>query len=151
LFYPEAQDLRVHHHTGEHFERMEPDTQGRCTIAEVDLQVGLLHSWLRYWYRGTLLELPGELEDRMEKQAQLVKKQAQEIGKQSEQILQLENRADVLANELRLKDAFLQQSLDLLRGRIAERARQAGRTDILTRLPETSDLTLLSQWLSELG
>src|SRR5262249_19104773 len=66
MFYPEKQDLRVHHHDGTQYVRMEPDAKGRCFIAELDLHVGLLDGWLRFWYRGRLLELPADLEARVD-------------------------------------------------------------------------------------
>jgi hypothetical protein len=41
--------------------------------------------------------------------------------------------------------------LELVRRSVQERARQAGRQDILERLPAVTDLAQLSQWFAELG
>src|SRR5262249_3424443 len=61
IFYPEDQDLRVFHHNGERYERMQPNGSGRFHVAELELEVGLLDGWVRFWYQGQLLELPAEL------------------------------------------------------------------------------------------
>ena len=34
---------------------------GRLTIPDLELEVGLIDGWVRYWHRGALLSLPGEL------------------------------------------------------------------------------------------
>jgi Uma2 family endonuclease len=151
LFYPEKQDLRVYHHTGKRYQRLSPDAQGRYAIPELELQVGLLEGWVRFWHQGELLELPGELVDRMAQQAQ-------QIRQQGRRIRQLERHVKEQATELEAKDSQLQQTeeqlsqvRELLRRQVEERARQAGRQDLLERLLGTNDLGQLSRWLTELG
>ena len=61
MYYPEDQDLRVWHHTGKRYERVEPNAKGRHAIPELELEVSILDGWVRYWYRGELLPLPDEL------------------------------------------------------------------------------------------
>jgi Uma2 family endonuclease len=151
LFYPEKQDLRVYHHTGRRYQRLPPDGQGCIALPELDLHVGLLEGWVRYWHRGRLLKLPGELVDRMAQQAQQIRRQARHIR-------QLEAHVQDQATELEIKDTQLQQKeeqlsqvRELLRRQVEERARRAGRADLLARLPGTTDLGQLSRWLTELG
>lgn len=43
-----------------------PNEAGRLAIPELDLEVALLYGWLRYWYRGELLALPGELAGKLD-------------------------------------------------------------------------------------
>ena len=62
LFYPDNQDLTLYHHTGKKYATVKPNKHGRYAIAELDLEVGLLDGWLRYWYQGELLPLPADLQ-----------------------------------------------------------------------------------------
>ncbi len=147
LFHPERQDLRVYHQTGERYERLHPDAEGRYAIPELDVDIGILEGWVRYWYRGQLLEQPAELVERMERQAQQIRQQAQRIRQLEGQMAELKSKDE----QLQQQEAQLNQLRDFFRRRVEERARQVGRADILERLPETTDLGQLSQWLSELG
>jgi Uma2 family endonuclease len=61
MYYPEKQDLRVWHHNGKRYERIEANAAGRHPIPELDQEVGIQDGWVRYWYRGELLPLPTEL------------------------------------------------------------------------------------------
>ena len=61
LFYPDSQDLTLYHHTGKKYVSVKPNNQGRCAIPELDLEVGLLDEWVRYWHKGQLLLLPADL------------------------------------------------------------------------------------------
>jgi hypothetical protein len=38
-----------------------PNAQRRSAIPELDLEVALLDGWMRYWFRGELVPLPGDL------------------------------------------------------------------------------------------
>ena len=61
LFEPENQSLHVFHlEDGKYVEIVENDA-GRLAISELELEVGLIDGWVRYWHRGALLSLPGEL------------------------------------------------------------------------------------------
>jgi Uma2 family endonuclease len=66
LYYPEEQDLRLYRHTGTQYALVEPNAQGRLAIPELDLELALLDGWVRYWYRGELLPLPADLQERVE-------------------------------------------------------------------------------------
>jgi Uma2 family endonuclease len=61
LFYPEAQELSLFHHTGEKFVTVTPNEQGRLAIPELELGAAILDGWVRYWFRGELLPLPADL------------------------------------------------------------------------------------------
>ncbi len=61
LFYPDSQDLTLYHHTSKKYVSVKPNNQGRCSIPELDLEVGLLDEWVRYWHEGQLLLLPADL------------------------------------------------------------------------------------------
>ena len=61
-FYPEIQDLNLFRHNGRKFVSVKPNEQGRYPIPELKLEAGLLDNWVRYWYKGKLIPLPGELQ-----------------------------------------------------------------------------------------
>jgi Uma2 family endonuclease len=67
LFVPEEEELTLYHHTGERFVSVRPGGQGRYAIPDLDLAVGLLDGWLRYWYQGELLPLPADLQAALDK------------------------------------------------------------------------------------
>lgn len=60
LFEPDRQALSVYRHDGQHYVRMEPDVHGRVGIDELDLEIALKDRWVRFWYQGELLPIPGE-------------------------------------------------------------------------------------------
>jgi Uma2 family endonuclease len=61
LFEPAKQSLDVFHLEDGKYVRVAPNAEGRLAIPELELEVGLIDGWVRYWHRGTLLALPGEL------------------------------------------------------------------------------------------
>lgn len=122
FFYPEKQDLRLYRHDGTRYERMEPDLQGRMPIPELELEVGLWQGWVRYWYRGHLLEVPAE--------------SAAKLHQKDRQIHQLDQR--------------IQELLDRLRRQVSRRAQKENRSDILTQLPTATE-EQLERWLEELS
>jgi len=61
LFAPQKQEMTLYRHTGEHYEAIQPGKNGRRAVKELEIEVGLLDGWVRYWFRGELVPLPGEL------------------------------------------------------------------------------------------
>lgn len=62
LFNPDAQEMTLYQHTGKKYVAVLPNEHGRCAIPELELEMGLLDGWVRFWYRGALLPLPDELQ-----------------------------------------------------------------------------------------
>lgn len=88
LFYPERQDLRVHHNTGEAYERLAANDHGRYPIPELELELGLLDRWVRYWFRGELLPLPAEYQaqlDRVQELAAIAEQRASNAEQRASQ------------------------------------------------------------------
>jgi Uma2 family endonuclease len=67
MFYPDDQELTLYHHTGKKYVSVKPNRRGRLEIPELELEIALLDGWVRYWYRGELLPLPGEMQREMDK------------------------------------------------------------------------------------
>ncbi len=61
LFYPDHEELTLFRAAGGRYAAVPPNAEGRLAVPELDLEVGLLDGWARYWFRGELLPLPGDL------------------------------------------------------------------------------------------
>ncbi|MBV9122175.1 MAG: Uma2 family endonuclease [Planctomycetes bacterium] len=62
VFYPEAGEWTLYRHNKRKYVTVRPNEHDRCAIPELDLEVGLLDGWIRFWYRGELLLLPEDLQ-----------------------------------------------------------------------------------------
>lgn len=82
LFVPDSQEMTLYHHTGEKYVSVLPNAQGRCEIAELELEVGLHGGWMRYWFRGELLPLPAELQAELQKKNLELQKKHLELQKE---------------------------------------------------------------------
>jgi Uma2 family endonuclease len=70
VFYPDAQELTLYHRNKRKYVTIKPDEDGRYLIRELDLELALLDSWVRYWYQGQLLPLPAELQQQLDEARQ---------------------------------------------------------------------------------
>jgi Uma2 family endonuclease len=70
MYYPDGADLRFWQHTGEEYERPTASALGRYAILELELEVGVHDGWVRYWHRGELLPLPGDLLGQLDQERQ---------------------------------------------------------------------------------
>src|SRR5262249_39294801 len=121
---------------------VEANAQGRLMLPEIEVEVGLLDGWTRFWFRGELILLPDELHAQAHEERRLraiagptAQQQSLAIGHLGEQIPQ--------------RDAALTAVVAALRPLVEARARSAGRDDVLAALPAADPLQL-SAWLAEL-
>jgi Uma2 family endonuclease len=84
MFYPERQDLQVWHHNGETYEHLTAAATGRYAIPELELEVGLLDGWVRYWQRGSLLPLPADLLQEVAQQERRADQEQQRANQERE-------------------------------------------------------------------
>jgi Uma2 family endonuclease len=78
LFYPDEQELSLFWHNGRRYRSVTANENGRYPIPELDLELGLLDGWVRFWFRGELLPLPADLQRELEEaRRQLVQEQEQ--------------------------------------------------------------------------
>ncbi|MBP3958927.1 Uma2 family endonuclease [Gemmata sp. G18] len=61
LFYPDADELTLFRLGEDGYVTTRPNANGRYPIPELEVEVALLGGWVRYWFRGELLPLPGDL------------------------------------------------------------------------------------------
>jgi Uma2 family endonuclease len=129
MFQIQAQDLRVSKHNGQRYELQTPNERGRIAIDRLDIEVGILDRWVRFWHQGDLLELPLEIVGRIESMAAIIESQAGQLEAQAGQIKGLTGT---------------------LRREVERRARAAARQDILDQLVSVIDPAKLEEWLKEL-
>ncbi len=61
IFVPDVQELTLFRMRRKRYVSVRENARGRCEVGELELEVALLDGWVRFWYRGDLLPLPGEL------------------------------------------------------------------------------------------
>ena len=61
LFYPDDEELSLYRIRRSKYASVKPNSHERLAIPELDLEMALYEGWVRYWFRGKLLELPADL------------------------------------------------------------------------------------------
>jgi Uma2 family endonuclease len=61
LFEPDRDTMTLYRHTGKRFTAITPDANDRCAIKDLDIEIGRIDNWVRFWYKGELLPLPADL------------------------------------------------------------------------------------------
>jgi Uma2 family endonuclease len=105
-FYPDNQELTLYHLKGKKYVSVKPNRQGRYAIPDLDLEVALLAGWVRFWYKGELLSLPGELQHELDE----ARRRAEEAQHRAE-------AAQLRADELQRRLAAAERELAELRNR----------------------------------
>jgi Uma2 family endonuclease len=80
LFYLDRQELSLYRLKGQKYVSAKFNESDCYAIPEVDLEVGLLDGWVRYWYQGELLPLSVELQRALEE----VRRQVDELRERVE-------------------------------------------------------------------
>jgi Uma2 family endonuclease len=108
-FYPDNQEMTLYHHNGRRYVSVKPNEHGRCPLSELELEVGLLDGWVRYWFRGELLPLPAELQgdlDTSRRRADEEKRRADEEKRRADE---LQHKLETAEQELAKLRAHLNQ------------------------------------------
>ena len=61
LFCPDGEEMTLFHLGEKKYVAVRPNAAKRYAIPELELEVALLNKWVRYWFRGDLVPLPGDL------------------------------------------------------------------------------------------
>ena len=62
LFYPDNQEMSLYRRGLRRYVSVKPNGNDRLAVAELEVEVGLLDGWVRYWFRGQLVPLTGDLQ-----------------------------------------------------------------------------------------
>ncbi len=127
-FYPDNQEMTLYRHTGRKYVSVKPNEEGRCAIPELEIEVGLLDGWMRFWFRGELLPLPADLQRQVEqlkqrlaeaeRQAREAQRQAQEAQRQAREAERSRQEAQRQAEEDRQARLAAEEELDRLRAQL---------------------------------
>ena len=109
LFHPHRQDLRVYRHGGRRYKLLKPNAVGRIRIPELDLELGLRDGWVRFWYRGQLLELPAELQHRLDITKLQLNVAIQQLGAAKQEVDATKQQLDVAKAEVERLRALVEQ------------------------------------------
>ena len=113
MFYPDDEELTLYHLEVQRYGAVLPNKQGRFPIKKLSIEVALLDGWVRFWYRGKLLPLPGDLQialdraqselEEAQRQTDESRRQTEEARRQTEEALQLAERERQRREELELE------------------------------------------------
>jgi Uma2 family endonuclease len=138
LFYPDAEELTLYRLTGRKYVSVKPNQQHRVEIPELEIEVGLLDGWMRFWFRGELLPLPADLQRELEamRQKMLEERQArlaaeQKLIEEQQARLTAEQRE---AEERQARLAAEQRQAEEQQARLTAEQRQLALEDELARL-----------------
>src|SRR5262249_51347637 len=70
VFYPDNHEWTLFKRGKSRYSALVPDARGRSAIPELELEVGLLDGWVRFWFRGELLARPAEMQQRLDEALQ---------------------------------------------------------------------------------
>jgi Uma2 family endonuclease len=92
VFYPDDQDLSLFHMENGHYVSVKPNDAVRYALPELDLELGLLDGWIRYWWKGELLPLPAEMQDALNSALLEVREQKQRADLNEQTIRELQEK-----------------------------------------------------------
>lgn len=61
LFYPDGEEMTLFRMGEKKYATVKPNAAKRYPIPDLELEVALHEKWVRYWFRGALVPLPGDL------------------------------------------------------------------------------------------
>jgi hypothetical protein len=96
LFVPDEQELTLYRHSGPKYLSVQPDTHGRYALPEVEMEIALLDGWVRFWYQGSLLPLPAELERARDAAHQRAEKEARRAAEAEAEVERLRKQLEAL-------------------------------------------------------
>ncbi len=146
LFYPETQDMSLYHHDGQRYHSVKPNAQGRVAIPELELELGLLEGWVRFWFRGELLPLTAELQRELELTRARLLEAEERAGHAEERAGKAEERAGMAEERAGMAEERA--------GKAEERASEAARlleAERQARLTAEQQLAELQARLAETG
>ena len=100
IFYPDNQELTLYRHNGKKYVSVKPNKDGRHPIPDLDLEVGLLGGWVRFWHQGELLPLPADLQRDLDDARRRTDEEKRRADLEQRRAEQEKRRADDLQREL---------------------------------------------------
>lgn len=111
LFYPDSQDLTLFQKRQTRYASVPENANGRQSIPELELEVALLDGWVRYWFRGELVPLPGDLVLELD----ALRQQLATMTRRADEAIQRADEATRRADDERRARIALEEELARLR------------------------------------
>ena len=83
IYYPDNEELTLYRFNAgrSRYDTVLPDDEGRRSMPDVRIEVGLVDGWMRFWYEGRLLPLPAELDRELyEARAEMIREKRRADG-----------------------------------------------------------------------
>ncbi len=134
LFHPDEQELLLFRRGKARYASVKPNARGRYALSDEEIEVAILDEWVRFWWKGELLLLPGALQQELDKsrmetaralrQAEESDRRAKESDLRAEKEARRAEEADRRAADLAQRFAEMEREMARLR---AERLGPGGR------------------------
>lgn len=117
IYYPDTEDLSLFRlNSRKSYSSVKTAWNGRYPIPPLDMEVEILNGWVRYWYQGNLLPLPGDLlhqvdalEQQLQAERQATERERQRAERERQRAEQESERANRAEEELAQLRALLGQ------------------------------------------
>jgi len=116
LFYPEAEELILYRHNGRKYASVKPNEHGRLPIPQLDLEAKLQDGWVRFWFQGELLPLPGDLQRELDE----VRRQLLQERRRADQEQQRADQEQQRADQERQARMMAEREVEQLRARLRD-------------------------------
>jgi hypothetical protein len=105
LFYPDNQEMTLYRRGSRRYISVKPNGNDRLAVAELEVEVGLLDGWVRYWFRGQLVPLTGELHQDLLQTRRALENERRRADDANRRADDFERRLEAVEKELaRLRD-----------------------------------------------
>jgi Uma2 family endonuclease len=84
LFVPDEQEMTLYRRRTGRYVSVKPNAEGRCAVKEVEIELAILDGWVRFWFQGELLPLPGDLQkslDETKRELAVMTKRAEDLAR----------------------------------------------------------------------
>lgn len=103
VFHPDEQELTLFRHTKRKYVSVKPNEHDRLALPELELEMGLLGGWCRFWYRGELLPLPADLLTELEQTRRERDQEKQRADREKQRADAAERELELLRTKLKKK------------------------------------------------
>jgi Uma2 family endonuclease len=101
LFYPDGQELTLYRRGRGKYRAVPPDEAGRCALPELEMAVGLLDGWARFWHRSELLPLPADLQRDLTRTRQQLRQTQEQLARSQARLAKARQQEERLRAQLR--------------------------------------------------
>jgi len=100
VFYPDAGELTLYRHNGRKYVSVKPNAQERYAIPELEIELGLVDGWVRYWRQGELLPLPADLQKSLDETRQRLVETTHRLARSEQHLNETRQQLDQTKRQL---------------------------------------------------